>query len=318
MDYRQFDIEEILDLVEDYLIDSSVNSYEMKRKVAGDNAMVVCPFHNDNNPSAGIKLHGDAKGVFRCFTCGTAVPLIAYLEKVLGKEVAEKLISDNHILLTQDLTVALNFTEKKLGNNSYMLYTDTYNDYLEGRGISKSTYERFKLGYDTYSKMIVFPVFDTQDRHLFNQRRSVDTHYFLNKADSDKTKVLYGLNEVYKEMRKSRVDKLYIVESIIDALYLWENGKPTIALLGSSVSEHQIRMLNKLPVSKIILATDNDKAGNKVAYKLYQELDKSKIIYRAIMPEGFDVNDMENLSDISLSYAKDWAKTWQKEIRRNK
>lgn len=68
-------------------------------------------------------------------------------------------------------------------------------------------------------------------------------------------------------------------------------GKYAVALNGVE-SELQIKQLKQLPCRKLILATDNDEAGQKARQRLRAKI-SNKIITEYILPEGKkDLNEL--------------------------
>ena len=60
-------LEEVLDELEIQLRANGGLDYFSKRKDTPDNIMVCCPYHQERNPSAGIRKED---GLFHCFACG--------------------------------------------------------------------------------------------------------------------------------------------------------------------------------------------------------------------------------------------------------
>lgn len=184
-------------------------------------------------------------------------------------------------------------TEEELDKYRY------YHPYWEKRGISDdSVIELFDLGYDKDTKCITMPVRNSKGQCVFIARRSVKTKYF--NYPKDVSKPLYGLYEyiitcqrLIDEQRSKRSGKSYLLErlnevficeSMIDALLLWQSGYFAFALNGLG-SASQIDELKKLPIRKYILCTDNDKAGSRARSVLRKALSKKKIITEIQFPE---------------------------------
>ena len=63
--------------------------------------------------------------------------------------------------------------------------------------------------------------------------------------------------------------------------------------MGIRISETQIRLLRELPLRKLVIAFDNDEAGELGKKKLKEKLGMEKLLYAIQFPEGVkDVNDM--------------------------
>ncbi|WP_232696546.1 toprim domain-containing protein [Brevibacillus daliensis] len=72
--------------------------------------------------------------------------------------------------------------------------------------------------------------------------------------------MVFGLNLVYQR----RINRAVIIESEIDAMYLWSAGIPAIAMGGSVFSEEKAELLRKSPLEEAIAMTDHDEAGQKL------------------------------------------------------
>jgi DNA primase len=129
---------------------------------------------------------------------------------------------------------------------------------------------------------------------LFVARRSTKTKYFNYPAGAEKP--LYGIYELSElaKLHHGRFEKeIIICESMLDALTCWVYGKYAVALNGLG-TELQFKQLRALPCRKLILATDNDKAGMKARERIRQNV-KNKIITEYILPDGRkDINELTN------------------------
>ena len=164
---------------------------------------------------------------------------------------------------------------------------DTYryiHPYMYQRGLSNAVIEGFDIGYDKVTDTITFPVRDLQGRCLFIARRNVKYKRFDLPKDIDKP--LYGMYEVYKNIQLGAdTSEIYVCEGLFDCLKLWSNGKPAVAGFGCLFNKKQIQQLRDLPIRKLILALDNDKAGRDATERLKKEI-KNKIITEVILPNG--------------------------------
>lgn len=186
-------------------------------------------------------------------------------------------------------------TEEELDSYRY------YHPYWAKRGITnENIIELFDLGYDSKTDCITFPVRDIKGNCLFVARRNVKTKFFNYPKGVEKP--LYGLYEYHKFIH----DKTYVgrydgqeitsgkyaeweksvivCESMIDCILLWQAGHYAVALngLGNAL---QFNQLNKLPCRHIILATDNDEAGQDARKRIRQEIN-NKLITEIEFPKG--------------------------------
>ena len=283
---------------------------------SGDNIMVQCPYHKngqENRPSAGI--HKET-GTFHCFGCGevhTLPEVISYCfgkNDFLGKygmkwlvknfatvrveerkdveiDVERNNTSDKNNILDNNSSNKSEFvTEEELDSYRY------YHGYWDGRGITEADIvELFDLGYDANSRCITMPVRDINGKCLFIARRSVDRKWFNYPKDVEKP--LYGIYELSQRTNKpnSFPNKLFITESMIDCILLWQAGHFAVALNGTGTAL-QFRQLQHMPIRHFVLATDNDSAGQKAREKIKQSV-HNKIFTEIEFPNGIkDVGDL--------------------------
>ena len=283
--------------------------YLQKTHDAGRNIQVQCPYHGngqERRPSAGI-LKKD--GTFHCFACGavhTLPEVISYVfdkDDMFGKwgmkwilknfatvKVEER--ADVEIDLERNHTANKNNILDNSADNKHSSFVTEeeldsyryYHEYWAERGIvDDDIIELFDLGYDKKTDCITFPVRDIDGNCLFVARRSVKTKWFNYPKDVDKP--LYG---IYELKQKGVYDfygaTVFITESMIDCLRLWQNHRLAIALNGTGSSE-QFEQIRKMPIRKIVLATDSDMAGIKARAKIRVHC-TNKIITEVILPDG--------------------------------
>ncbi len=143
-------------------IDEVVGDFvNLKRR--GVNFLGLCPFHNEKTPSFTVS---PAKGIYKCFGCGRGgnvvnfvmeheqtdyVGAMKYLAKKYNIEIVEKerapeeIEQDNE---RESLMIVCNFAQKFFSDN---LETEQGKaiglSYLEERGFSPETIQKFQLGY---------------------------------------------------------------------------------------------------------------------------------------------------------------------------
>ena len=290
--------------------------YLHKIQDSGRNLMVTCPYHGngqERRPSAGI-LKSD--GTFHCFACNevhTLPEVISYCfgkDDMFGKWGMKWIVKNFATVEVEDrkdveIDMARNHTSNK---NSILANSDNnksnyvseeeldsyryYHEYWTKRGITdEDVIELFDLGYDKKTDCITFPVRDIDGNCLFVARRSVKTKWFNYPAEAEKP--LYGLYELCRYANKMADTSLneflvrhdlYVTESMIDCLRLWQNGKFAIALNGLG-SKEQFIELQRLSCRHLILATDSDEAGMKARDRIRKNV-KNKLITEVILPDG--------------------------------
>ena len=267
-------------------------------KPSGNDLMVNCPFHKggqERKPSFGIS-KTDMK--CHCFTCGYSGNLYDVISRIFGYEdegeYGKGWLTRNFVSVEVEHRKRL---ELNIGRNSkkdIIKYVteeelDKYryiHPYMYKRGLTDELIEKFDVGYDMDTECITFPVLDLNKRCVFVARRSVNYKFFNYPKDSKKP--VYGAYLFLENPYKFAV----ICESILNTLTCWKYGLPSVALIGTGTSE-QYKILKDLPVRKYIIATDPDPAGRRAAEKLRKYLGGSKVMTQYEIPEGKDMNDLQ-------------------------
>ena len=291
---------EVLYKLRDDCLLAGMDLFHRFRQSGSDNIMTTCPFHKggqERKPSFGIS---KVDGTCHCFACGWVGSLPEMISAVFGYNddgaYGEKWLSRNFLALSIEMRKPLNlqmsrevsrrqqrvpgFTEKELDSYRYV------HPYMYERGLTDEIIEEFDIGYDARNSAITFPCYYADGFPAFIARRSVKTKYFNYPEDVEKP--VYGADRFYKQ----QYDFAVICESIFNALTCWKWGLPAVALLGTGARE-QYDILKNLPVRKFILGLDPDEAGRKGAQKIRQYLGTSKIITEFDIPEGYDINDLD-------------------------
>lgn len=291
---------EVLYKLRDDCLLAGMDLFHRFRQSGSDNIMTTCPFHKggqERKPSFGIS---KVDGVCHCFACGWTGSFTEMISAVFGYDdngsYGEKWLSRNFLSLSVEMRKPLNlqlsrgvsqrvqrvpgFTEKELDSYRYI------HPYMYERGLTDEIIEEFDIGYDARSSAITFPCYYADGFPAFIARRSVKTKYFNYPEDVEKP--VYAADRFYRQQYEFAV----ICESVFNALTCWKWGLPAVALLGTGAQE-QYSILRNMPVRKFILGLDPDEAGRKGSAKLRQQLEGSKIITEFDIPEGYDINDLD-------------------------
>lgn len=262
--------------------------------------MLFCPFHNNYRSPAGEV--SKETGIFWCFSCQESKSLEELIMHVTQKSYFEviRLIDskkDNKDLLEQisdKLNKSLEFKEYDKDTID-RLHTMLFNspkaqEYLLGRGITKESMSKYKLGYSSIQGMITVPVYSPDGLCLGMVGRSIEGKVFRNSPDLPKSKTLFNLS------RNKRVDRVFVVESSFDAIKIEQAGGYAVATLGATVSKEQRKLLKQY-FNQVIALGDMDMAGQNMSNKLLTDLGPEKCII-AKLPEG--IKDVSELDEESL------------------
>lgn len=238
-----------------------------RKKIDEHNIMMCCPYHNETRPSFGITT--SYPYMFNCFSCGTSGELVSLVSHIYGISY----LAAYKKLLTQYSTIDFDlFNDIEDEDNIYVTEEEIFNyrkkrhSYMQTRGISNFTLQKYEVGYDEEEYAITFPVRDLYGNPLFIIRRSVNSKFYNIPKGAPKKETLYGLNYLY-----GKTDEVFIVEGAIDVLSCYEAKLPAIGLMGRTISKTQLDILQKAGIKKVTLFLDNDKwgvLGNLAAYKL--------------------------------------------------
>jgi DNA primase len=162
-------------------------------------------------------------------------------------------------------------------------YSPNNNDLLtvlKNHGFSDSDIKSAGMGvlsekgylYSRFRERIMFPISDHLGRIVGFSGRVLPANQspakYINSEETlifNKRSVLYGLDQAKKHVNKAGF--IIVTEGFFDALMIIDNGFPnTIASMGTALTENHIRLLSRMTKS-IILAFDNDGAGQKAAQK---------------------------------------------------
>lgn len=265
------DIEYVLNSLKD--IWSTRNSQNLtafsKIKRRGKNIMMCCPFHAESKPSFGIST--DYPYVYNCFSCGTSgelTSLVAHVYRCSYMEARNILKSEYSLINTNFDT---NNDDKFIypTEEEVLKFRCKRHDYIEKRGISERTIQKYEIGFDEDNFSITFPVRDLNNELSFILRRSVNSKFYNFPKNAPK-EVLYGLNYLFSSDKE--IEHCFIVEGTMDVLSCYEKGLPSVGLMGRSISDKQIKQLQKAGIRSVTLFLDNDKWGVFGNLDLYKKI----------------------------------------------
>lgn len=125
------------------------------------------------------------------------------------------------------------------------------------RGYSKECLRHFRVGTTESGSTLIpyYSDFDKPDKLLGYQERWYfgEQRRVKNSKGFDKKSYLYNLDHSY--------DYVILVEGQSDVWRLYQHGYNACALMGSDISEWQIKEISKF--KKVYLALDNDEAGRR-------------------------------------------------------
>jgi DNA primase len=207
-----------------------------------------CHVHQDANASASVNVD---KGLWYCYTCGAR-----------GK-VGDVL--DENI----DWTSYHSKVERLLRPPPEP-YPESWLDLFDSGPVhpywlnrfSETTCRHFRLGYDPSEQKPCYPLRYPNGEVAGLVHRSVD-------GSRPKYKYPWGVDvkKLLFNYEPYAFRDIYLVEGATDAMALWEVGREiaVFAVMGSSLGTVQLDLISKCDPVNVVLAFDQDEAGNKAA-----------------------------------------------------
>jgi len=297
-------------------------------KQVGHRFRCNCPFHDDKTPSFYINPN---EGYFHCFGCnkhGDVITLaremnqfsfpeaVDHLKAKIGyypKEnpITRKAQAQKQAQLHSNLRGHLDDVVQQYHED--LCKHRKANEYLKRRGISKKTIDRFQIGYAGF-KPLQLPskhlgplqqvgLFNKFGREAYMGRITVPIRNDLGQISQ-----LYGrrttdgdFNHRYLQVphrtlfnpEALKYYQIHLCESVIDTLTLYSHGiENACGIYGTnSLKDDYIAKIASSKVEDVVIAYDNDKAGNDAAHLAAKKLKKENIrSQRFKLPEGYDVN----------------------------
>lgn len=253
---------------------------------------------SDSRASAGISVHDGDTSIYHCFTCHERGPLVRLLERL------EQLSGDDYAELKDQFEVSEEFGpplpawEKRdrpgqretLGEPLSEDYMRLYEwpgrypearSYLRSRGITAETCKRLQIQYDPDDRRILFPVRDVSGRLYGFSGRAIDH------GVNPRIKDYFGLPKRLLLLGAERLQSavmVLIVEGLFDYAALAQYGFPTVALLGTELTDGKAEVLKQLNLP-VYCFTDFDSPGFDAAHGIAQALIRHVPVFEVEYPD---------------------------------
>jgi len=237
---------------------------------SGDEFSCICPFHNDSSPSFRFNTR---KGLWICLGCGEKGNIFWLAEK-MGVQVLDAGVSTEQI--RRRLSMARRLSSRPNKNEALRMPEESLRQFVhhpywtDTRHLSQSVVNMFGLAYDPITERAVIPLRNSYGNLLGVIYRRMDDGKpkYLYPRGFARGRSLYG-SWIVRQSSRTRVA---VVEGPVDALSCWSANIPALALLGSSISEGQVKLLQSLGVRGVCLLTDNDSAGRSAGVQVRASL----------------------------------------------
>lgn len=272
-----------------------------KVRIRGEKVQACSPFRQEHHPSFAVNLDNgswvDSGANEEAERKGSFTSLLSHFRGESYEDTAEYLLDKyTHILddadeLKLDLNLQLNEPEVHvLGAEKYEDVIGKLSDYLRNRGISDKVQKFFETGIGRKGDSIALPWHDIKGRIINVKYRSVyGKEFWFTKEGQPIKNQVYGLFAI----KQLGIKEVWVVESEIDALYLWSCGIPAIAFGGASINDVQKKLILNSGIETMVVATDNDVVGQRFGRVLFNEFAGHLNVKYIKIPKGKkDVNDL--------------------------
>jgi len=251
---------------------------------------------DEKTPSAKLRLYkgvwylkdfGDASDARDCFAvvmdnevCDfkKAIEIIKGLTYSVGESYVTTFPKDDY------KTVTIKSQIKAIRNNP----KEKASTFLNSRKINVDDLPNNAYYYDSFQNAVVF--IDSEQNVL--NRRLIEP---LNGETKARMSKYSGFDPIYDVLYDQERERVFLTEGIIDSLSLIKYSSLSI-FTTSNLIKHSDKLVKYIQDKEVVIAFDNDDAGNTCA-KYYSELIanskiKIKRIVRLNLPEGKDINDL--------------------------
>lgn len=194
-------------------------------------------------------------------------------------------------------------------------------DYWKRRGLSKETVDRFKLGYVAEWRHPKAPKAPASPRLIIptspNSYLARDTREQIPEEQRAYSKSKVGSIQLFnKRALQTATKPIFIVEGELDALSIIEVGGEAVALGTTTKSKALVELLKaQAPSQALIIALDNDEAGQRASRELAEGLQGLNIPCYSFNPCGQykDANEALQADREALTIAVEEAEHLQDE-----
>ncbi|MFO1186258.1 MAG: CHC2 zinc finger domain-containing protein [Alphaproteobacteria bacterium] len=302
-----------------------LSHYGLKPVGKGSQKSIRCPFHDDKNPSCNVNLNKNVFHCFACGAKGNVLEFVAKKEGVdlrsaallladwCGFEPAKKQGSEpapkaqkqpsersQEVKRPDPQKVSETHSEAPSGasgeaNSSappvltFSLKLDPSHPYLRERGLTEEEIELFGLGFAGRGLMkgrIAIPIHDADGKLVAYAGRSPGEPpegqpKYRFPDGFQKSRVLFNIHRV-----PEGCPEVVLVEGFFGAIAVHRLGIPVVAMMGSSVSGEQLRLLAERGVEFLKILCDGDEPGQEASAKIAAQAANQFYVRHITLPKG--------------------------------
>ncbi|MES0446471.1 MAG: toprim domain-containing protein [Desulfobacterales bacterium] len=275
-----------------------LNHYSVQlNQLAPNHLAGSCPIHCGDNKNA---FHVDLqKNLFNCFThCGggSIFDFVMKKEEISFYKAALKIWNTFYPPPQQTHPPQ----QKKNQPLNLRLNLQPHHPYLTKRNVSPQLARYFQMGFCQYGIMknrIAIPIYDICNRIVAYCGRTINQNSspkYLFPKNFNKSHHIFNIQHITPQMKKP----VFIVEGFFDCIHIAKLGFDAVAIMGSSLSLHQLTLLKDIN-RFYILMLDGDEAGEKATIKISNKMAQFKLTFKTVYltlvkePELLDYDFLE-------------------------
>ena len=261
-------------------VEAELSEFEWTRaRWTEDKLIAASPFRYDRKPSFFVRLQpygrypagtwADSGAYDEEWRSGNFVKLLAFLRNETYEETADYLITKYGVYADGEIKLVKPAIKIKRDRQTLNLCIDpVVTEYLSRRGISAEVQRMFGVGYDEKADAVMLP-WRLADGRLANvkYRKTRGKAFWFERNGWPIRELVYGIDLIYAQ----DIRKAAIVEGEIDAMSFWTAGIPAIAVGGTAFSRVKRDVILRSPIEELVIATDADKPGERLARELERE-----------------------------------------------
>jgi 5S rRNA maturation endonuclease (ribonuclease M5) len=289
----------------------------MECEVFNDNIYSTCPIHDGSDNPRAFSFSPE-RGIWKCWTRDCQQEhrndIFGLISGVLSKEAGEELDfkdvlqwvkKEFNIQTTREPAVDIededdyfsyiikniNTKDKNTTDKEIELEFDEKipSEYFFDRGYKKSTLKHFNVG-DCSERGImkdraIIPIYNDDGSKVVaaigrSTKEYRNPKFLFYPTGFNKRFYFYNYHNAIEKARETSC--LYILEGQGDVWRMFEAGvSNAVSIFGKNISNEQMQKLVKLPVTRLIILTDNDQAGRESKVEIQRKLSR---MYKLTFP----------------------------------
>lgn len=270
-------------------------------KWSHDKLIAASPFRYDRSPSFYVTLDGEYAGAWgdsgaydEDWRSGGFVKLLSFLRNETSEETADYLLQkyadltgndDKRIILPY---LAVETAAKTISRDIIQIANSPY---LSKRSISPEVQTQACVGRTRYKGFVGLP-WHSPDGRLANvkYRATRGKTFFYERDATPISTLVYGADLYVRS-----TEDLIVCEAEIDALSWRTAGYNAVAVGGVAFTDRQASIIARLPAKRLLLAGDNDKAGQRFNARMLARLKPQSRPLALIQLESADCKDANDI-----------------------